>query len=105
MRKIKDLLERHEKVWFYLEENEQTKLDFVNEVNSEGFSDGSPLTRENISRIMSVNSNGHIAYVSAMAWAASFELGNGSTGINHNFSKILKVDFAKYRNGVSSYLL
>lgn len=107
MRKIKDLLEKNEKVWFYIEENDELKAHFSKELSDEGFSfsNGSPLTRDIVGPFMAVHTNGKITYVSLMAWTASFGAGNGLCGINHSFAKIPKVDFSKYINSDDDYLI
>lgn len=107
MRKIKDLLVTNEKVWFYLEDDDTLKTHFANELSSEGFSfsDGSPLTLENVGRIMAVSSSGQITYVSLIAWTASFEEGNGSCGIHHSFAQIPKVNYSQYINDTDDYLI
>lgn len=107
MRKIKELLADTEKVWIYLGEDSALKSTFSNEVNEMGvaFSNGEPITADQISRIMSVHADGKLTHVSLMVWTAAFKPGDGSCGIRHNFDEISKIDYRKFISGEDSYLI
>lgn len=91
MDRISVLLQKYKKVWFYVPEN--TKDAFCKEVGALGgsFSDGDALTTDYCGQFMSVAEDGTVSYVSAMAWMAAKEPGNGHVGIHHSFDSILKI--------------
>lgn len=68
---MKQLLEKNERIRFYL--IEEDKLEFVKEVNDLHitFIDGNPLTINNCGLLMAIT-NKKLAYVSAFIWNASF---------------------------------
>lgn len=104
MRTIKDLLKGNERVWFYLQDKEAER-DFVNELREYGatYLNGSQITVENCSPIMAVHSNMKVAHLMIMIWNASF-LPSFEECASRELVHVLKVDYAKYRNGESNYL-
>lgn len=107
MRKIEELLTGNNAVWFYLGENEPLKSNFANELNEMGFTflNGNPITKDSIGRVMSVHTDGKIAYVSLMVWSFAFKPGDGSYGPRHNFYETPKIDYEKYVYGDDSYIM
>ena len=91
MDKLYVLLRKYKKVWIYVPEN--AKEAFCKEVCALGgtFSGGECLTVNNCGQYMSLTQEGTVSYVSAMAWVAAEEPGNGSSGIHHPFDCIPKI--------------
>ena len=96
MPKIKDLFKEHERVWFYID-NDETGVRFMKEVKELGgtFLDGGPIDGHSCGRIMAFGRSNKLAYVSLMIWCMSFSP-------EHD---ILKVDYAKYEKGDKNYVL
>ena len=90
MRNIKALLEKQERVWFYV--SDEWKKDFYDELMSidAKFVNGDEIMLQSLRSLMGVNVNGTVGYVSGFVWHQSF------------FSKSyvpMKVDYEKYRCG------
>ena len=104
MRTIKNLTSNHERVWFYLKDEETEDL-FVHELNEMGatYLNGEKISLSNCSPIMAVHADGKVAHLMIMIWNASF-----SPSFKEHSSKILanavKVDFAKYIRGDDDYI-
>jgi len=100
MSKIKELLNEHERVWFYIE-NDETRIRFMQEVEKMGgrFLDGSEPKEHSCGRIMAFGRDNRIAYVSLMVWCMSFseEVDCGKD--------ILKIDYEKYERGEKDFVM
>lgn len=104
MRTIKELLKESERVWFYLKDKE-TERAFVNELCEYGatYLNGSQITVESCSPIMSVHNDMKVAHLMIMIWNASFSPSFESCA-TPELVHVLKVDYAKYHGGESNYL-
>ena len=104
MRTIKELLERNERVWIYLKDKE-TKRDFVRELSEYGatYLNGSQITAGNCSPIMAVHCNMKVAHLMILIWNASFS-SSFEKCASQELAHVLKVDYAKYREGERDYL-
>ena len=96
MRNIKALLEKQERVWFYV--SDEWKKDFYDELMSidAKFVNGDEIMLQSLRSLMGVNVNGTVGYVSGFVWHQSF------------FSKSyvpMKVDYEKYRCGDEDYII
>lgn len=94
MRNIKVLLERQERVWFYV--SDEWKKDFYDELMSidAKFVNGACITLQSLRSLMGVNKSGTVGYVSGFVWQQSF------------YSKscvLIKVDYGKYRCGDADF--
>ena len=103
MRTIKELLERNERVWFYLKDKRAERA-FVSELNKYGakYLNGSRVTEESCSPIMAVHSDMKVAHLMIMIWNASFS-SSFEKCASQELSHVLKVDYAKYHNGEDDY--
>ena len=104
MRTIRQLLLQHERVWFYLRD-EETEILFAQELNEMDakYLNGNRIFPSNCSPIMSVHRDGRVAHLMIMIWNASFS----PAFKNHSakeISNVLKVDYQKYRNGCDDYI-
>jgi len=74
MNKMKNLIQKHERVWFYLKDLE-TKRKFVQEANAMGcwYLNGEPITLDNCYHIMALHSGCRLAQVKIYIWNASFD--------------------------------
>lgn len=104
MRTINQLLQEHERVWFYLQDKE-TELAFVNELNAIGatYLNGNQVTQDNCSPIMSVHKDLKVAHLMIMIWNASFAP-NFKEHCSKELSQAIKVDYAKYIANEEEYL-
>lgn len=104
MRTIKELLKGNERIWFYLQD-EETEMAFVNELREYGatYLNGSQITVANCSPIMAVHSDMKVAHLMIMIWNASFSPSFEECA-SRELLHVIKVDYAKYRNGESNYL-
>lgn len=95
MRTIKELLLRHENVWFYISEEYLDR--FYDELidNDARFINGSKITRESIGHIMGVHDDWTIGYVSNLVWYQTFFVPSAP----------LKLDYGKYLTGKCDYLI
>ena len=99
MEKIAALLRKYKKIWFYVPENE--KEDFCKEVVALGgtFPGGEAVTADLCGQFMSVTEGRIVSYVSAMAWMAAKEPGNGSAGIHHSFDAVPQMSYEAQKEG------
>ena len=104
MRTIQELLERNERVWFYLKDKD-TERAFVNELNENNatYLNGSLVTIENCSPIMAVHNDMKVAHLMIMIWNASFS-SSFEKCASQELAHVLKVDYAQYREGERDYL-
>lgn len=94
MKNIKALLEKQERVWFYV--SDEWKKDFYEELMSidAKFVNGDEIMLQSLRSLMGVNVNGTVGYVSGFVWQQSF------------YSKScvpIKVDYGKYRCGDADF--
>lgn len=96
MPKIKDLFKEHERVWFYID-NDETGVRFMKEVKELGgtFLNGEPIDEHSCGKVMAFGRNNKLAYVSLMVWCMAFSTEHDT----------LKVDYAKYEKGDKDYVL
>lgn len=98
MSKIEELIQGHERVWFYLKD-EETKAQFVQEANELGciYLNGEPLNIHNCYHIMAIHSDRKLAQVKIFIWNASFQ--------SANFAPFpLRVDYAKLISGEDNWI-
>ncbi|MBQ7372396.1 MAG: hypothetical protein IJW67_11080 [Blautia sp.] len=103
-RELRDLLKVNKKVWVCLDTPESRKQ-FVSEMAGQKamLTNGDLFTMETCGNIMSLTPDGKLAYVSMMAWAASFR--PESETLHHNFAGIPKIDYAAWMEGREDYLI
>lgn len=103
MRTITQLLQEHERVWFYLQDKE-TEQAFVNELNAIGatYLNGKQVTQENCSPIMAVHKDLKVAHLMIMIWNASFSP-SFQEHSSKELSQAIKVDYAKYAANEDEY--
>ena len=93
-----------QRVWFYLKDKD-TERAFVNELNENNatYLNGSLVTIENCSPIMAVHNDMKVAHLMIMIWNASFS-SSFEKCASQELAHVLKVDYAKYREGERDYL-
>ena len=98
MSKIKDLLDVHKRIWFYID-NDETGICFMQEVDEMGgkFVDGSAIKSHSCGKIMAFGCDNTVAYVSLMIWCMSFS--------EEHKNEILKIDYGKYIRGENNFIL
>ena len=96
MRTIKELFGKEEKVYIVLKDK-ATQFRFQSDAEKEGitFGDGAKPTDRTIDDIMALNADGTICF---LGWAGRMCYHNRKEGI-------LRVDYEKYINGESSYVI
>lgn len=106
MRKIEELLKTNESVWFYAKDEQARKqlAEELQEMNCK-YLNGASIEDEGISIVTAVHADKSIAHVALMAWEVSFQKGDGSRGIRHNFFYIPKIDYKKFHGNESQYLI
>lgn len=100
MLKIKELLKEHERIWFYID-NDETGIHFMREVEKMGgkFIDGSTTKEHLCGKIMAFGRNNIVAYVSLMIWWMSF------SDEYKCENKVLKIDYGKFKRGENDYII
>ena len=94
MRKIIELLQQYEEVWFWIDKEYQDQ--FFKELIDLNviFTNGAPVARGAIRHCMGVDNKKTVGYLSNMVWFNSFSHGNPP----------LKVNYGKYINGEDDYV-
>lgn len=95
MRQLKALFEKHDRVWFYLPD-EEAQARFLAAVKEHD--PGNTLEISQIGTHMAYGVDRRLRYVSWLAWSYSFCKG-------FSISKIPKVDFQKYLTGADGYYI
>jgi len=100
MPKIKELLKEHERIWFYID-NDETGIHFMREVEKMGgkFVDSSTTKEHLCGKIMAFGRNNIVAYVSLMIWWMSF------SDEYKCENKVLKIDYGKFKRGENDYII
>ena len=92
---VRNLLEQHENVWFWVDEDYKQSFFVELAALSAIFADGEPLSRGNISRCMGVHRDSVVGFVPNMVWYSSFGYKDAP----------LKVDYGKCAEGREDYVI
>ena len=98
MSKIEELIQKHERVWFYLN-SEETMVRFIQDINALEciYPNGEPLNIHNCYHIMAIHSDRKLAKVNIFIWNASFQ--------SANFVPFpLRVDYARLISGEDDWI-
>lgn len=104
MRTIENLLRENERVWFFLR-NDEAETAFAKELTELGacYLNGSKITAQSCSPIMSVHKDLRVAHLMIMIWNASFKE-SFNQHCAPELANVLRVDYEKYVNGESDYV-
>lgn len=112
MRTLKDLMEKKQDVWFFVDDD--VKADFVNECNQLGYafdkrshSEDKTLTVERCTNRMALyHPDKTLWYVAAMIWHYSFERPAGVVSIHtgKGGGPFFRVNYKRFINGEKDYI-
>ena len=95
MRKLADLLEGRERVWFWIGDDEVLKRRFINDC----VACGCKIKRDAVcGRAMALYADLSILFVSMLPWVYSFEPGL-------SISNVLKIDYKRFVEGDHDYII
>ena len=104
MKTIERLLQDHERVWFYLQDNDAKNL-FCQELAGLGasFTNDEEVLPERCSHIMAVHQDHKVAHLMIMIWNASFHPDFENCCASY-LAGVPKVDYAKYIAGEDDFI-